>query len=77
MLGVSANLPMNCGRLCGLALSLVVALSACTSDAAKRSAYEALHQKGCMDRTGVPNCDPDHPSYETYKKEREKVLEGQ
>jgi hypothetical protein len=68
---------MNSGKLGTLAILLVLILPGCTSDAAKRSAYEALHQKWCMDRTGVPNCDPDHKSYDAYEKEREEVLKGQ
>jgi hypothetical protein len=67
---------MNYGRLFGAAMLLGVALCGCTTDAAKRSAYEALHQKGCMDRTGFPNCDPQHPSYDTYQKQREELQGG-
>jgi hypothetical protein len=67
---------MNYGKLCGIAMLAVVGFCGCTSDAVKRSAYEAVHQKGCMDRTGSPNCDPEHPSYDAYKKQRDEVLEG-
>jgi hypothetical protein len=46
-------------------------LPACTSEAVKQGTYEAIYQKGCMDRAGTPNCDPEHKSYDRYKKERE------
>jgi len=49
-------------------------LPACTSEAVKRSTYEASYQKHCMDSTGAPNCDPEHKSYDEYKKDREEVL---
>ena len=55
----------------GLTLILLMVLPACTSEAVKQGTYEAIYQKGCMDRTGTPNCDPEHKSYDRYKKERE------
>jgi hypothetical protein len=48
---------------------------ACSSDQVNRSAYEAVYQKSCMDQTGVPNCDPEHMTYDEYRKDREQVLE--
>ena len=54
---------------------LAVALCACTSGAAKRAAYEAVYQKECLDRTGVPNCDPAHKSYDEYTRDRNEALE--
>ena len=57
-------------------ITFVVALActACSSEATKRAAYEALYQKDCMDRTGIPQCDPEHKDYDEYRKEREEVL---
>jgi hypothetical protein len=55
---------------------LTLALAACTSEGLKRGAYESLHQKQCMDRTGEPNCDPEHSSYENYQGDREQLLES-
>ncbi|MGE5242489.1 MAG: hypothetical protein ACM3NI_12665 [Bacteroidota bacterium] len=54
----------------GIALTLLLVLSACATESAKRGAYEAIYQKGCMDREGKPNCDPQHKSYDQYEKER-------
>jgi len=66
---------MNPRTAAGIAAYLLLALSACTSEAVKSSAYEALHQKGCIDRTGTPNCDPQHKGYDEYQKERNAVLQ--
>lgn len=64
------------GIAVGVIPSVVVALAcaACTSEATKRAAYEALYQKDCIDRTGIPQCDPEHKDYDEYRKEREEVL---
>ena len=51
-----------------------IAWSACTSDHIKRSAYEAAYQKGCIDRIGTANCDPEHKSYEQYARDREQLM---
>jgi hypothetical protein len=63
-------------RLLPSLLILLLALGAmgCTTDAVKRSAYEAAYQKSCMDRTGVPDCDPEHHSYDDYQKARGELL---
>jgi hypothetical protein len=53
---------------------LTLTLPGCTSEAVKRGTYDALYQKQCMDRSGVPNCDAEHKSYEQYKKDREETL---
>lgn len=60
--------------LAATAVLVSLAWSACTSDHLKRAAYEAAYQKGCIDRAGVPNCDPEHKSYENYSKERELLM---
>lgn len=55
----------------GAVVLFVLTLHGCASDAVKRSTYEALYQKQCMDRSGAPHCDPEHKSYEEYKKDKE------
>ena len=59
--------------LAATAVLLSLAWSACTSDHVKRAAYEAAYQKGCMDRVGFANCDPEHKSYEEYSKDRDRL----
>jgi len=63
----------------GIAVAVIASLvafacAACSSEATKRAAYEALYQKDCIDRTGIPQCDPEHKDYDEYRKEREEVL---
>jgi hypothetical protein len=58
--------------LIGIASLLLAFLFGCSSDAVKRGAYEAIYQKGCMDRSGTPDCDPEHKSYDQYKNDRDK-----
>ena len=53
---------------------LALILPACASESVKRGTYEALYQKQCTDRTGTPNCDPEHKSYDEYSKDREEAL---
>jgi len=52
----------------------LLVLSACTADAVKRGAYEALYQKRCMDISATPSCDPQHKTYDEYRTSREKAL---
>jgi hypothetical protein len=68
---------VNHGNLCVVVMLGGLALSGCTSDTLQQGSYEALYQKACLDRAGVPDCDPDHKSFETYRREREEVLERQ
>ncbi len=60
--------------LAATAVLLSLAWSACTSDHVKRAAYEAVYQKGCIDRTGLPACNSDRQSYDQYQSERAKLL---
>ncbi|HUL40753.1 MAG TPA: hypothetical protein VLV32_02430 [Burkholderiales bacterium] len=62
---------MNRNVFVGIVVFFMLALPGCTSDELKRSTYEALYQKQCMDRSGTPNCDPEHKSYDEYRNERE------
>ncbi len=62
--------------LAATAVLLSLAWSACTSDHIKRAAYEAVYQKGCIDRTGMPNCNPEHMTFEEYGKERDRLMAG-
>jgi len=61
---------MNRNLVAASAVLLSLAASACTSDGLPRAAYEAVYQKGCMDRTAAPNCDPAHKTYEEYSRAR-------
>lgn len=66
---------MNRRACIGLfSLAMVFASGCTTSDAARHAAYEAAYQKGCIDRTGTPHCDPEHESYDDYRKQREKLV---
>ena len=38
--------------------------------------YDTLHNQQCMDQKGYPDCDPQHPSYDQYKRARDEVLKG-
>jgi hypothetical protein len=51
-------------------LSQLLTVAACTREALNRGAYDAAYQKECLDRTGTMNCDPQHPSYDKYNKQR-------
>jgi hypothetical protein len=59
--------------LVATAVLLSLAWSACTSDNIKRAAYEAAYHKSCIDRVGVPDCDPTHKSYAEYSKDRDRL----
>lgn len=65
---------MNKKALAATAVLLSLAWSACTSDNIKRAAYEAAYAKGCIDRTGSPNCDPEPKTFDAYGKERDSLL---
>jgi hypothetical protein len=66
--------PMNRVLLLAGTALLLPMISACTTEAIKRSAYETVYQKHCVDQTGAPNCNPEHKDYERYKKDREETL---
>lgn len=57
--------------LAAIAVLLSLAWTACSSDHFKRAAYEAIYEKGCIDRVGLPNCSPERLSYEQYQAERQ------
>lgn len=48
-------------------------LAACSSETFKRASYDALHQRQCIEQTGEPNCDPNYPSYDEYKRQRAEI----
>lgn len=60
-----------------LTLLLLLALSACSTEAAKRAAYEAAYQKSCLDRDGTTQCDASHLSYDEYRKQRRDPQQAQ
>ena len=55
--------------------ALLVVLGGCSQEQVKRSTYDALHQRECIERSGQPNCDPNYPSYEEYQRQRAAVPE--
>lgn len=61
---------MDKKHLAATAILLSLAWSACTSDHIKHAAYEAAYQKSCIDRTGLPACNPEHQSYDEYSRDR-------
>ena len=65
---------MNRSTSTGTVFLIALAVAACSSESVKRGSYEALQQKQCTDRTGNPNCEPGHESYDSYKKDREEAL---
>lgn len=58
-------------RMIVLSLLVLPLLPACNTEAVKRSAYESLHQKHCIDTTGSPNCEPGHKNFDRYRQDRE------
>jgi hypothetical protein len=50
-------------------------LTACTSESVKRSTYETLNQAQCTVNRQTPDCNPEHPSYDQYQKDREEALQ--
>lgn len=51
-------------------------LNGCSGDQVKHMVYDALYSRQCVDQKGYPDCDPHHPSYDQYKRERDKVITG-
>ena len=60
-----------------LALFCAQLLNACTLDQLKGAGYEALYQNQCMRDEGMSDCDPEHMSYDDYKRLREAELKGE
>jgi len=56
--------------------ALLSLLSGCTEDGLKRTAYDAIYQRNCIDRYGVPDCESEHKNYDRYKYDREQSLKG-
>lgn len=56
-----------------LSLLFLPFVSACSTETVKRSAYESLHQKHCIETTGSPNCDPEHKNYDRYRQDRDSL----
>ena len=49
-------------------------VNACSSQDIKRSTYDTLYNKQCMDDVGSVNCDPDRLEYDEYMKQRESII---
>ena len=54
-----------------LLLFVTIPMLGCASKNLNRDMYNALIQRECIKKTGVPNCDSGQPSYEEYVRERE------
>lgn len=53
---------------------LLLTTNGCSSESLKRNTYEAIYHKECLDRTQTPNCDPEHPSYNSYQQQRKEEI---
>lgn len=51
-------------------------LCACSGEQVKHAVYDALYSRQCMDLKGYPDCDPHHPTYEQYRRVRDKLVTG-
>ena len=65
---------MSIKTMVGMSFMSLLILSGCTAEQIKRGVYDASYRKYCMDRGGDMNCDPEHKSYDEYKKAREEML---
>lgn len=56
-----------------LLVSLIVMLPAgCAKTDIKRTTYNALQDRQCIEETGHPNCDSNDMSYDEYQEQRTK-----
>ncbi len=53
-----------------------ICLNGCSGDQVKHMVYDALHSRQCIDQKGYPDCYPNHPTYDQYNRERDKVITG-
>jgi hypothetical protein len=60
-----------------LAVLCAQLLNGCTLDQLKGAGYQALYEHQCMQDEGVPDCDPEHLSYDEYKRLRDAELKGE
>lgn len=47
----------------------------CTQERLQRSGYQMLYDRQCLVEQGELNCDPNHPSYDTYQQQRQQLLQ--
>jgi len=46
----------------------------CASETMNKTIYDAANQRNCIKETGGnPNCNPDQPGYEEYKRQRDEL----
>jgi hypothetical protein len=55
-------------------LIAAAATAACSADAVRRGVYEAGVAKQCERDTGVPGCQSPKPTYDDYRRERDKAV---
>jgi len=53
---------------------LMFALSGCTQYGVSRGVYDGLIRKQCNGEMNETNCEADHPTYEEYLRERERLM---
>lgn len=56
-----------------LLISLLILLSACTSENFKRAGYGAVKIHQCNEQINDPACSEHYPSYEEYQRERSEI----
>ena len=49
---------------------IATGLCACSSNRVNETVYDALNQRECIIKTGLPNCDSGQPGYDDYNRER-------
>jgi len=66
----------RCMKLILCSVAAAICLSACSGEQVKHMVYDALYSRQCVDEKGYPDCNPRHPSYDQYKRERDQVIAG-
>jgi hypothetical protein len=57
-----------------LLLAVALAVPACSKEALMRGSYETLHNISDQQNEIDPKYEPDRPSYDVYRQQREQVL---
>ena len=55
-------------------LLLTATITGCASDRVNKTIYDAANARNCVKETGGdPNCHPEQPTYDEYKRQREEL----
>jgi len=55
-------------------LLLTLTITGCASDRVNKVIYDAANARNCVEETGGnPNCHPEQPTYDEYKRQREEL----